>query len=184
MSIVHTIGISDCFVSKDPRAILTTHALGSCIGMAIYDPLAGVAGLLHFMLPDSGSDPNRSQVKPFMYADTGIPLLFHTAYSQGALKQRLVVSVLGGAQVMSGTDSFNIGKRNCLAMRKILWKAGVMIHAEDVGGTAPRTVRLEVGSGRVLVSSGGEHRELQRLRKMASIGLERGAEMEKSIHGS
>ncbi len=181
MSIVHTVGISDCLVSSDPQAVLTTHALGSCIGMAIYDPVAGVAGLLHFMLPDSGSDPNRSQEKPFMYADTGIPLLFRLAYSQGASKQRLLVSVLGGAQVMAGNDAFNIGKRNCLQMRKILWKAGVMIHAEDLGGTAPRTVRVEVGSGRVLVSSGGIQRELQLIKR--ATGLERNTALERSTHG-
>ncbi len=183
MSIVHTVGISDCVVSNDPRAVLTTHALGSCIGMAIYDPIAGIAGLLHFMLPDSGSDRDRSHERPFMYADTGIPLLFRTAYSQGASKQRLLVSALGGAQVMSGTDSFNIGKRNCLEMRKILWKAGVMIHAEDLGGTAPRTVRLEVSSGRVLVSSGGAQRELQSMKKSASVGLERNTALERSTYG-
>ena len=183
MSNVHTIGISDCYVSSDPRDVLTTHALGSCIGMTIYDPVARVAGLLHFMLPDSGSDPARSREKPFMYADTGIPLLFRTAYSHGAVKQRLLVGVMGGAQVMSGTDSFNIGKRNCLEMRKILWKAGVMIHAEDLGGVSPRTVRMEVASGRVLVSSSGEQKELQPRKVSAGIGMEKTAVLERCTHG-
>jgi len=158
---VHTIGISDCMVSNDTNAVLATHALGSCIGVVIYDPLARVGGLLHYMLPDSSADSRKGDGNPFMYADTGIPMLFHAAYAKGALKSRLIVTVLGGAQVISASDTFNIGKRNHLAMRKIMSKAGVMVHAEDVGGTAPRTVRLEVGTGRVLVSCGREQREIQ-----------------------
>lgn len=160
MMTVHTIGISDCLVSRDPSSVLTTHALGSCIGVVIYDPVARVGGLLHYMLPDSSSDPDKSKQRPFMYADTGIPLLFHRAYAEGAIKSRLVVTVLGGAQLIHASDTFNIGKRNHLAMRKIMWKAGVMVHAEDVGGTAPRTVRLEISTGRVLVSCGGRQREI------------------------
>jgi chemotaxis protein CheD len=83
-----------------------------------------------------------------MFADTGVPLLFRRAYEYGAEKRRLVVRVAGGAQVMDREGVFNIGKRNYLALRKILWKAGVLVQAEDVGGNASRTVRLEVGSGR------------------------------------
>jgi chemotaxis protein CheD len=91
-----------------------------------------------------------------MFADTGIPLLFHSAYDLGAEKRRLVVSAVGGAHGMDQQGIFNIGKSNHLAMRKILWKAGVLVHAEEVGGVASRTVRLEVGSGRILLRGAGE----------------------------
>jgi chemotaxis protein CheD len=158
---LYTVGISDCVITKDPQAVIATHALGSCIGLVIYDPLAGVGGLLHYMLPDSGSEPQKSQQHPFMYADTGIPLLFRTAYEYGASKGRMRVTVIGGAQITQGNDGFNIGKKNHLALRKILWKAGVMVHKEDVGGSAPRTVHLEVGSGRIVVSCGREQREIE-----------------------
>lgn len=151
-----TVGISDCIVSKDQDAVLATHALGSCIAVLIYDPLARVGGMLHYMLPAAGGDPAKGAQKPFMYADTGIPLLFRTAYAAGASKERLIVTALGGAQVIQSEDSFNIGKRNHMAMRKILWKSGVMVHHEEVGGTAPRTVHFEIGSGRIVVSSGRE----------------------------
>jgi chemotaxis protein CheD len=90
-----------------------------------------------------------------MFADTGIPLLFHAAYGLGAEKRRLVVRAAGGAQVMDENGVFNIGKRNHLALRKILWKAGVMIHAEEIGGTESRTVRLEVATGRLLIRGPG-----------------------------
>jgi len=150
------VGVGDCRVSNDPGSVLVTYALGSCIAVVIHDPVARVGGLLHFMLPESGVDRAKAQRNPFMFGDTGIPLLFHGAYELGAEKRRLVVAAAGGAQMMDQQGVFNIGKRNYLAMRKILWKAGVMLHAEDVGGLASRTVRLEVASGRVLLRGSGE----------------------------
>jgi chemotaxis protein CheD len=158
MSHVLTVGISDCVVSGDPNAVITTHALGSCVGLLIYDPVARVGGMLHYMLPDSTMDKDRALQKPFMFADTGIPLLFHTAYKAGARKERIQVTALGGAQILGTNDSFSIGKRNLMSMRKILWKAGVMLHHEEVGGTSPRTARLEIATGKILVSFGrGQH---------------------------
>ena len=150
------VGIGDCKVTDNPESVLVTYALGSCIAVMIHDPVARVGGLLHFMLPESGIDREKAQSRPFMFADTGIPMLFHSAYSKGAEKRRLVVSVAGGAQMMDEGGVFNIGKRNCLAMRKIFWKAGVILQAEDVGGTMSRTVRLEVGTGRVSLHGAGE----------------------------
>jgi chemotaxis protein CheD len=150
------VGVGDCRVSNDPESALVTYALGSCIAVLIHDPVAGVGGLLHFMLPESGLDRDKAQQKPFMFADTGIPLLFHSAYDLGAEKRRLVVSAVGGAHGVDQQGIFNIGKSNHLAMRKILWKAGVLVHAEEVGGVASRTVRLEVGSGRIFLRGAGE----------------------------
>lgn len=152
------VGIGDCKVTNDPGSVLVTYALGSCVAVMVHDPVARVGGLLHFMLPESSIDREKAQNRPFMFADTGIPLLFHYAYSKGADKRRLVVSVAGGAQIMDEAGVFNIGKRNCLAMRKIFWKAGVILRAEDVGGTGSRTVRLEVGTGRVLLNGTGDRR--------------------------
>jgi chemotaxis protein CheD len=150
------VGIGDCQVSADPSHILVTYALGSCIGVAIHDPVAGVGGLLHFMLPESSLNPAKAQESPFMFADTGIPLLFRQAYCYGAEKRRLIVSVAGGAQVVDDNSTFNIGKRNHAALRKILWKAGVIVKSEVVGGTTARTLRLEVGSGKLWLRNAGE----------------------------
>jgi len=155
------VGISDCMVSRDPDVTLVTYALGSCIAILIHDPVICVAGLLHFMLPESVLDPGKAQSKPFMFADTGIPTLFHRAYDLGAVKQRLIVSAVGGAQVLDAENTFNVGKRNLLAVRKIMWKAGVRLHHEEVGGTMPRNVRIAVRTGHVVVSSAGEERELK-----------------------
>jgi len=153
------VGVGDCCVSNDPDSVLVTFALGSCVAVMIHDPVASVGGLLHFMLPESGLDRDKAQQNPFMFADTGIPLLFHSAYELGAQKRRLMVAAAGGAQIMDQQGVFNIGKRNCLALRKILWQAGVMVHAEDLGGLASRTVRLEVASGRVSLREAGEREQ-------------------------
>ena len=156
------VGIGDCQVSKDPDSSIVTYALGSCIGVMIHDSVASVGGLLHFMLPESSLDPAKAEKNPFQFADTGIPHLFRSAYQLGADKRRLKVTVAGGAQIMDPQGTFNIGKRNCLAMRKILWKAGVLISGEYLGGMVSRTVRLEVGTGKILLrESGQEERELQ-----------------------
>jgi len=142
------VGIADCQVSRTPEHVLATYALGSCVAVAIHDPVANVGGLLHYMLPESSLSPAKAAENPYMFADTGIPLLFRRAYAEGAEKRRLVVRVAGGAQVMDSQGVFNIGKRNYLALRKILWKAGVLLEAEAIGGNLSRTVRLEVGTGR------------------------------------
>ena len=154
------VGVSDCQVSGDTSASLVTYALGSCIAVAIHDAQAQVGGLLHFMLPESSIARDKAAENPYMFADSGVPLLFRRAYSAGADKKRLVVRIAGGAQVMDDKGIFNIGKRNYLAVRKLLWQAGVMIHAEAVGGTASRTVRLDVESGRVFLRIAGGKEEL------------------------
>jgi chemotaxis protein CheD len=155
------VSIADMKVTKNPEDSLITYSLGSCIGVMIYDPVAKVGGLLHFMLPDSQIDPQKAQKNPWMFADTGIPSLFKEAYKLGATKERLDVKVAGGSQIMDGAGFFNIGKRNYMTLRKIFWSHGILIRAEDVGGSGNRTVTLDVSSGKVLVkSSASEVKEL------------------------
>ncbi|MBW1768768.1 MAG: chemotaxis protein CheD [Deltaproteobacteria bacterium] len=152
------VGVSDLKVSDDSESVLITYSLGSCIGVTVYDPLARVGGMLHFMLPDSDLDPAKAQKNPCMFADTGIPSLFKEAYKLGAKKQRMKVIVVGGSQVLDQKGFFNIGKRNCMAVRKLFWKNNVMIDYEDVGGSSNRTLKLAVKDGRtwLKVSSQGE----------------------------
>jgi len=156
------IGVADCHVTNDVSNVLVTYALGSCVGVSIYDPIARVGGLLHFMLPEAPADAAQTGKNPYMFADSGIPMMFREAYEKGAQKARLRVRVAGGAQIMDDRGVFNIGKRNCLAMRKIFWKAGVIVHAEETGGTCPRTMRLDLASGRIFLHSpnAGTEREL------------------------
>ena len=154
------VGMADCRIGDAPDQVLATYALGSCIGLAIHDARAGVGGLLHFMLPDSAIDHGGSRENPWMFADTGIPMMLERICARGALKRRLTVRAAGGASMIDPKNIFDIGRRNYLAMRKILWKAGVMVHGAAVGGVRSRTVRLEIGSGKFFIQEGGEVREL------------------------
>jgi chemotaxis protein CheD len=153
------VGVGDCCVSSDPESVLITYALGSCIGVSVYDPVAQVGGLLHFMLPRAPGGLAESGRNPWMYADSGIPLLFRQAYEHGAQKARLRVCAAGGAQIIDDSGVFNIGQHNCVALRRILWRAGVMLTREDTGGSDARTMRLEVASGRVFLRSPGDSAE-------------------------
>jgi chemotaxis protein CheD len=139
---------------------LATYALGSCIGLAVYDAAAAVGGLLHFVLPDSTIDPAGGRDNPYRFADTGIPLLLEQAYRRGASRRRLMVAAAGAAQILDPNNVFDIGRRNYNAMRRILWKAGLLLHAEAIGGACSRTARLEIGSGRFWLQEGGEQKEL------------------------
>ncbi len=154
------VGIADCRVANVPGQVLATYALGSCIGLAVHDPAAGVGGLLHFMLPDSSIGSQRGRDNPFMFADTGIPRLLESVYGMGGQKRRLVAQAVGGAQLMDPQNLFEIGKRNYQALRRILWKAGILLQSEEIGGALSRTVRLEVGTGRVWLQDGSGQREL------------------------
>jgi chemotaxis protein CheD len=155
------VGVADGNVSHDPDSMLVTYALGSCVAVMLHDPVAGISGMVHYLLPESSMASEQSTARPWMFADTGISRLLRATLERGANKGRLIVCAAGGAQIMNDNSAFNIGKRNCLALRKALWKWGLTARAEDIGGTLPRTVRMEVATGRVwLQSPGGDPREL------------------------
>jgi chemotaxis protein CheD len=108
------------------------------------------------MLPQSAVSPEKARENPAMFADTGVPLLFHGLYAEGCAKQRLVVKVVGGSNLQDVAHTFDIGRRNYVIIRQMLWKAGVLIAAEDVGGAKSRTAKLHIGSGLVTVRSGAD----------------------------
>jgi chemotaxis protein CheD len=149
------IGIGEFAVAAKPEATIVTHALGSCIAVCLFDADAGVAGMLHFLLPESKLNPERAQKQPGAFADTGIPLLFQTAYKHGADKKRCKVKLLGGASIAgAGGGGLDVGKRNAMAAKRLLWQNGVMVHGEALGGSESRTVSLSVADGRLRVSCG------------------------------
>ena len=152
------VGVADMKVSNDPDVTLVTHSLGSCIGLAVYDPAVKVGGILHYMLPESELDTNKARENPLMFADTGIPILFRSCYKLGAMKGRMIVKVAGGSQIMDASGVFNIGKRNYAALRKILWRNHVLIDAEDIGGTVNRTMWLSVATGKLSLKISGSRR--------------------------
>ncbi|MEP6731908.1 MAG: chemotaxis protein CheD [bacterium] len=148
------VGVADVAASADASMRLVTFALGSCLGITVYDPVAKVGAMLHVMLPDSALHRSRAETNPAVFVDTGVPLLFREAYRLGAVKHRLVIKVAGGASARSGSDLFEIGRRNMFALREVLWKNGVAITGHAVGGFAPRTITLNIATGNVLLRTG------------------------------
>lgn len=150
------VGIGEYAVSNAAADMVVTHALGSCVAVCLHDPVARVSGLIHVLLPEARINPQRAQEQPAAFADTGVPLLVETAQRYGFQKKRAIVSIAGGAEVANavGASSFNIGRRNILAVKNVLWKLGLLIKAEAVGGSQVRTVHLAVGSGKVQIISG------------------------------
>ncbi len=143
------VGIADCKVSRDPEATLVTYALGSCIGLVLYDPVAKVGGLLHFMLPTSQNDSKQAGVNPAMYGDSGFPLLFAEVQKLGANPKRLVAHLAGGGQILESHAALNIGKRNQITAKNLLWKAGILIQSESTGGAVTRSIGLELSTGQI-----------------------------------
>jgi chemotaxis protein CheD len=105
----HIVGVADMKVSNNPAESVITYSLGSCIGLVVYDPTVRVGGILHYMLPESSIDREKAAARPFMFADTGIPILFKSAYQLGAVKSRIRIYVAGGAEILDQKGFFNTG---------------------------------------------------------------------------
>ena len=152
------IGIAEMAVSATPGDRLVTYALGSCIGLAVHDPVARVGGLLHAMLPHAALDPAKARDNPCTFLDTGVPALIDACARAGANPRRLVIKAAGGAFATERheDDQFQIGRRNMLALRALLARDGTRLAAEDVGGQRiARTMLLDVATGSVSVRANG-----------------------------
>lgn len=157
----HVVGVAEMKLSDREGDLIVTHALGSCLGIAAHDATAGIGGILHVMMPMHSINPVKARGNPCMFVDTGLPTFFRELYALGAEKKRLTVKVAGGANVhKTETDRFSIGQRNLVMLKKVFWTNGVLIKSEQTGGQHARTMYLEVGSGRVWISSKGSQSDL------------------------
>jgi len=154
------VDIADAVVSNNPDDLLVTYSLGSCLGVSIHDPVVGVGGMIHCMLPLSRVDREKAETRPFMFVDTGMNLFLSKLFELGLRKANAIVKIAGCSRILDKKGLFKIGERNYTIFRKILWKNGMMINAEDIGGEATRTIRLEIGSGKFTLKSGGVEREM------------------------
>ena len=155
------VDISGFAVTKDPSEVLVTYSLGSCLGLTLYDPVAGVAGLVHCMLPLSRLHPEEAHRQPGKFVDTGVVALLRALFNRGAQPERLVVKAAGGASPSGmGGGYFQIGERNTIILRRVLWKNGIALAAADLGGQVSRTLCLDIGSGRTVLRSGPHEKEL------------------------
>lgn len=148
---LRVVGIGDLIVSNCPDDLIVTFALGSCLGLAIYDPVAGVGGILHAMLPDSSIHREDEEFNPPKYVNTGIPVLFKEAYKMGAEKSRIIVKMTGCSTVLDDGNVFNIGRRNYTAAQHTLRKNKVLIDAEHCGSSKSVTLMLEIKTGKVIM---------------------------------
>lgn len=147
------VKIADYAVLRDDGLLITV-GLGSCVGIALYDPLTRVAGLAHILLADSAMFKNQSN--PAKFADTAIPLLVQQMAGLGAKHNRLKAKIAGGSQLFSFEKSvISVGEKNIHSVRSVLSNLCIPILGEDVGGSVGRTMKVSVADGRVLVSTVG-----------------------------
>ncbi len=154
------VGVADMKCGQGAESgQIVTHALGSCIGLTVWDPVTKVGGMLHYMLAQA-NDRSKAERSPFMYATSGIPALFREVYHLGGVKERLIVCAAGGSEILDDNVGFGIGKRNHTIMRKLFWKNGIVIHAEDTGGCHARHFTLDLETGKVSIRIKSEDRIL------------------------
>lgn len=155
-----TVGICDQKVAIVADTNLVTYALGSCVAIMLHDANRRAAGLLHFMLPDSSLNPSKAEMRPGMFADTGLKALLQELSSKGILARNLTARLVGGGALKGMGATFAIGTNNQAAARSLLEAARIRVVAEDLGGNRSRSVFMHAGSGRVLVRSPSGEYEL------------------------
>lgn len=144
------VGISDMNVTPRP-GVLVTYALGSCVGICLYDRLAGVSGLSHILLPDSSMCPNDHNVMKF--ADTAVKALIERMERAGARRARLTAKIAGGARLFGNGEGIQIGERNVAAVKAELARFNIPILAEETGLNYGRTVEFHAEDGTVYVKT-------------------------------
>lgn len=157
---LQTVSVSEMQISNMPTDVLVTYSLGSCAGLSLYDPVAGVGGLIHCMLPLSKIDREKAKANPQMFVDTGVPDLLQNMFNLGAQRKRIIAKVAGCAQLLDEKKLFRIGERNYTVLRKVLWKNDILIAAEDIGGSIPRTMFLYMETGVTILKIRGQEVEL------------------------
>lgn len=147
------VGIADMKIAKGENTIVT-YALGSCVGVCIYDEGIGLGGMVHAMLP--ASVDAEALTTPEKYVDTGVEMLYRTLCHMGASKHRLKAKLVGGAKMFeyrTSLQEMDIGTANVLQARKLLRKFGIALVCEVTGGVVGRTIRFKPANGAVLIQS-------------------------------
>jgi chemotaxis protein CheD len=147
-----SVRMGELAASADPGTVLMSIGLGSCIGVALIDPGARVAGLAHIMLPGPGDTASRP---PGMFADSGVAALLESVLELGARRVRLTAVIVGGAQMFASTGKLQVGTRNDEAVRLALRAARLPIGGQDTGGNKGRTIRVYVDEARVTAREAG-----------------------------
>lgn len=143
-----SVGIAELKIAKRP-ALITTMALGSCVGIALY--YEGMGGLAHAMLPKANGD----RTNPAKFVDSAIEEMLKKIIEQGANKNLVLAKIAGGASMFSceGGKGFKIGEKNVLAAKETLKKEGIRIVAEDTGSNYGRSLEFDVDTGKLMIKS-------------------------------
>jgi chemotaxis protein CheD len=142
-------GIGEMVMSSSSDSHLVAYGLGSCIGLAVWDPRTKVGGLAHFMLPNGPANA----ANPVKFIDSGLGTFLKAVEAKGAVLNRSILKAAGGAAMLTVGGGLAIGKRNAEAITAALSERGLSLTATALGGTAGRTVQLEVVDGRFLIKS-------------------------------
>jgi chemotaxis protein CheD len=157
VALTTAVNFSEMKVSNNPAETLVAFSIGSGIGIAIYDPVVLVGGLLNFILPDSTTIQSvMNEKNPFMFADTGLPAFLTALQASGAKTDEMKVVIAGAAQVMDQSGVFNIGQNNYEAAKSILFGRKICIRHEDIGGVHPRTLKLKIDNGDIFINFPGQ----------------------------
>ncbi len=149
-----SVRMGELVVSRTASDEIVAIGLGSCIGLALIDRGARVAGLAHIVLPDSqGMEGPAAK-----FADRAVPELVAAMQKAGASKSRLEAALVGGARMFALGSGLDIGARNEAAVKTALERLQVRINATATGGNRGRTVRVGVGEGTVNVQEAGGER--------------------------
>ncbi len=150
-----TVGIADMKMTQRDGSLIT-YALGSCIGICLYDPQIKLAALIHIMLP---LNMEAGRKNPMKYADTGIRETLKAMEARGASRPRITAKIAGGAkmfEVSGGGSLGNIGQRNIESVRLNLKKEGIRLLAENVGGSVARTLSFDAATGQGFIKAYGQ----------------------------
>ena len=156
----HDIGIGHIKITATPGDEIKTYALGSCVAVILYDKKMKIAGMIHIALPDSAVNTEKAQSLPGYFADTGLPVLLKDFKKLGGDRKTTVIKIAGGSSIMDANKTFDIGKRNAIAVKRYLWKHGLGVMKEDIGGSISRTVSIEIDTGKVILSNAKDRWEL------------------------
>lgn len=147
------VGIGDYAISSRETDRILTFALASCVAVTVYSRLRKVAGMIHVALP-SPLDASDIRARPCYFATTGLPILIdRMCRHYGCLKVELQIGIYGGADSIKCDDIFSIGKRNIAAVKNTLDSLYLQAHSIEVGGVISRTLKLDVSTGVVKVST-------------------------------
>jgi chemotaxis protein CheD len=147
-----TVDAGSFVISTSRGDVIATGApVESGVVVCLSNVAAGLAALLHFASPDSKANPHEAASQPARFADTGLELLFEEAGRHGANAGRCTVRLVGAATVPGDAGSEKVAKRNLLAARSALWRRGVLLDGEDVGGNRARRATLTVEGGQLVV---------------------------------